>query len=124
MLQYDVYLSLSLSLSISLSLSLSLLTTLLIVSQYMQAASTGKGIDRHFLGLALCLQDGEEAPPLFRDAVFSRSRTWKLTTSNMSPSRHFSGGFGPVVPHGYGACYIIQDNRYVYGVGGRLCAVR
>jgi carnitine O-acetyltransferase len=67
-------------------------------------AATGKGIDRHLLGLRLLMrpEDGEAAN-LFSDEVFDRSATWKLSTSGLSAGHQFRGtGFGAMYPDGYG----------------------
>lgn len=57
-------------------------------SNLTRAASTGKGIDRHLLGLRLMLQANEgERHELFDDELFSRSQTWKLSTSGLSTLR-------------------------------------
>ena len=55
-------------------------------------AATGRGIDRHLLGLRLMLRADEgESHPLFEDALFSRSQTWKLSTSGLSAGFQFRG---------------------------------
>lgn len=67
-------------------------------------AATGKGIDRHLMGLRLVMkpEDGEAAD-LFSDALFERSQTWKLSTSGLSAGYQFRGtGFGAGYPDGYG----------------------
>ena len=67
-------------------------------------AATGKGIDRHLLGLRLLMkpEDGETAD-LFSDELFQRSQTWKLSTSGLSAGHQFRGtGFGTLYPDGYG----------------------
>ena len=67
-------------------------------------AATGKGIDRHLLGLRLmlCPEKGEHHA-LFDDEIFSRSQTWKLSTSGLSAGHQFRGtGFGTPESDGYG----------------------
>lgn len=66
--------------------------------------ATGRGIDRHLLGLQLLLRppNGESAA-LFEDDLFSRSQQWKLSTSGLSAGHLFKGtGFGAAYPDGYG----------------------
>lgn len=47
-------------------------------------------------------EDGE-APSLFKDELFSRSQTWKLSTSALGAGTQFRGtGFGAVERDGYG----------------------
>jgi carnitine O-acetyltransferase len=55
-------------------------------------AATGRGIDRHLLGLRLMLrpEDGERAE-LFDDEFFQRSQEWKLSTSGLSAGHYFRG---------------------------------
>jgi hypothetical protein len=55
-------------------------------------AATGKGIDRHLLGLRLMLrlQEGEHAV-FFEDEMFRRSQQWKLSTSGLSAGHLFKG---------------------------------
>ncbi|KAG6856896.1 hypothetical protein H0H87_012477 [Tephrocybe sp. NHM501043] len=61
-------------------------------SRLTKEAATGRGIDRHLLGLRLMLrsQDGEHAP-LFDDEMFDRSQQWKLSTSGLSAGHLFRG---------------------------------
>ncbi|KAI0951280.1 hypothetical protein AcW1_008362 [Taiwanofungus camphoratus] len=56
-------------------------------------AATGRGIDRHLLGLQLMLQDIDagEGQELFKDALFAHSQTWKLSTSGLSAGYQFRG---------------------------------
>ncbi|KAF8501679.1 carnitine acetyltransferase [Russula emetica] len=72
-------------------------------------AATGRGIDRHLLGLRLMMRpdDGERAA-LFEDPLFERSQEWKLSTSALSAGDLFRGtGFGTPYHDGYG----INSNR-------------
>jgi carnitine O-acetyltransferase len=69
---------------------------------YTKEASTGRGIDRHFLGLRLLLREGE-SHPLLDDPLFAKSQEWVLSTSGLSAGDRFHGtGFGAVYPNGYG----------------------
>ena len=55
-------------------------------------AATGRGIDRHLLGLRLMLRpEAGETHPLFDDELFARSQTWKLSTSGLSAGHQFRG---------------------------------
>jgi hypothetical protein len=67
-------------------------------------AATGKGIDRHLMGLQLVMKPEEgETADLVSDELFQRSQTWKLSTSGLSAGYQFKGtGFGTVYPDGYG----------------------
>jgi len=58
-------------------------------------AIRGKGIDRHLFGLRLLMREGEEAQ-LFQDPLFTRSETWKLSTSGLFRGEKFLGtGYVP-----------------------------
>lgn len=65
---------------------------------------TGRGIDRHLLGLRLMMQPEEgEHHELFDDLLFTDSQTWKLSTSALSAGDQFRGtGFGTPEHDGYG----------------------
>jgi len=66
-------------------------------------AATGRGIDRHLLGLQLMLNSNEHPPSLFTDSLFSESQQWKLSTSGLSAGHWFNGtGFGAAYKDGYG----------------------
>lgn len=55
---------------------------------YTRNAIKGRGIDRHLLGLRLLMKEGEVAQ-LFQDPLFTRSETWKLSTSGMFHGKRF-----------------------------------
>lgn len=66
-------------------------------------AATGRGIDRHLLGLRLMLKPSDPEPALFKDPLFSQSQEWKLSTSGLSAGHWFKGtGFGSPFDDGYG----------------------
>lgn len=65
-------------------------------------ASTGRGFDRYFLGLRQLMRS-DESHELFKDALFSQSQTFKLSTSGLSAGDRFFGtGFGAPEADGYG----------------------
>lgn len=79
--------------------------------EYITAASDGKGVDRHLLGLKKCLAPGEELPGIYKDPAFAYSSHWFLSTSQLS-SEHFNGyGWSQVVDDGFGIAYMINENR-------------
>lgn len=45
---------------------------------------------------------------MFSDPSFAASQYWLLSTSNISPGDYSHGGFGAVVPEGYGLAYAIS----------------
>ncbi|KAH7913563.1 acyltransferase ChoActase/COT/CPT [Hygrophoropsis aurantiaca] len=72
-------------------------------------AATGRGIDRHLLGLRLMLPEDQVGRcDLFNDELFQRSQTWRLSTSGLSAGHQFRGtGFGSPYEDGYGINYLI-----------------
>ena len=84
-------------------------------TQLTREAATGRGIDRHLLGLRLMLrEDSGERHALFEDELFARSQTWKLSTSGLSAGEQFRGtGCGSFVR----VCYVTalmgeNDSRF------------
>ncbi|KAM5302946.1 peroxisomal carnitine O-octanoyltransferase isoform 1-T4 [Glossophaga mutica] len=78
--------------------------------------STGKGFDRHLLGLSLVAKEaGLPIPELFTDPLFSRSGgggNFVLSTSLIGYVR-IQGAMVPMVHNGYGFFYSITDDRFV-----------
>lgn len=69
---------------------------------YTRDASTGRGSDRHFLGLKAMLREGE-SHALLDDPLFQQSQDWVLSTSGLSAGDRFYGtGFGTIWENGYG----------------------
>jgi carnitine O-acetyltransferase len=89
---------------------------------YMQLATSGKGVDRHLLGLRMCLEPDEKRPAIFDDVAYARSTNFRISTSNMSyPS--FMTVFAPTSPDGYGFCYATRDNSLMCGISSyRHCS--
>ncbi|KAH6913323.1 carnitine acetyltransferase [Coprinopsis sp. MPI-PUGE-AT-0042] len=84
--------------------------------------ATGRGIDRHLLGLQLLLRppNGESAA-LFEDELFSRSQQWKLSTSGLSAGHLFKGtGFGAAYPDGYGINYLAAPEMIKFGIESKF----
>jgi len=87
---------------------------------YMNDASNGNGIDRHLLGLMMCAKkNGEAMPEIFLDPSYTASKTFRLSTSNLTPAPQFYGGFGPVVDDGYGVCYALRNTQMWFSVSSR-----
>ena len=85
--------------------------------EYLAAASNGKGVDRHLLGLRLVYQPGEEKHPMFTHPVFAKSGSWVLSTSALfSGERVLGTGFGCVEPTGYGMNYLIAPSMIKVGI--------
>lgn len=87
----------------------------------MQTASQGKGIDRHLLALQCMLKPSDPVPELFSDPVFTASRSFGLSTSNMSPGTRFYGGFGPPSA-GFGVNYAIDRDSLRASISGKKSA--
>ncbi|XP_019387941.1 PREDICTED: carnitine O-palmitoyltransferase 2, mitochondrial-like isoform X1 [Crocodylus porosus] len=73
-------------------------------------AALGRGFDRHLFALKhLAASKGEHMPEFFLDSAYQRINHNILSTSTLhSPAVHL-GGFGPVVPDGFGIGYHVFD---------------
>ncbi|KAI0671738.1 acyltransferase ChoActase/COT/CPT [Trametes maxima] len=87
-------------------------------TQLTREAATGRGIDRHLLGLRLMLRgEAGERHALFDDELFARSQEWKLSTSGLSAGYQFRGtGFGASFEDGYGVNYMPAPDNIRFGV--------
>ncbi|KIL67534.1 hypothetical protein M378DRAFT_122548 [Amanita muscaria Koide BX008] len=84
--------------------------------------ATGRGIDRHLLGLQLMLRplNGERAS-LLDDELFKCSARWALSTSGLSAGHLFKGtGFGTVFHDGYGINYLAAPTIIKFGIESKL----
>ncbi|TFK50011.1 carnitine acetyltransferase [Heliocybe sulcata] len=80
-------------------------------------AATGKGIDRHLLGLEYVRRPSDADHPLFRDPLYKLSTEWKLSTSGLSAGHLFRGtGFGTPYPDGYGINYLAAPDIIKFGI--------
>ncbi|KAF0702512.1 hypothetical protein AaE_015884 [Aphanomyces astaci] len=86
--------------------------------KYMKIAAQSKGVDRHLLGLRLCLQPGESAA-LFDDPVFALSKYWQISTSHLTHDLFDGWGWGEVVPDGVGIAYSIKKNSVHFNIACR-----
>ena len=59
-------------------------------NDYTREASSGRGIDRHLMGLRLVMKE-EELSPLFEDELYGLSQEWLLSTSGLSAGDRFIG---------------------------------
>ncbi|KAI9096994.1 acyltransferase ChoActase/COT/CPT [Phlyctochytrium arcticum] len=92
---------------------------------YLNFASQGRGVDRHLLGLRMCLQGPEETAQakIFSDPAYAESQHWRLSTSGLFPGDRITGtGFGTVYPDGYGMNYILWTNLIKIGVESKIDA--
>ncbi|KAF9052498.1 acyltransferase ChoActase/COT/CPT [Hymenopellis radicata] len=89
-------------------------------SSLTREAATGRGIDRHLMGLRLMLEPGERAD-LFDDELFERSSRWKLSTSGLSAGLLFRGtGFGAGYEDGYGINYLAGPDCIKFGIESKF----
>lgn len=85
--------------------------------QLLVDASNGQGVDRHLLGLRAMLRNNETHAMFSEDPLFTRSLSFDLSTSNVSPGDLYDGlGFGPATSAGYGINYSLSNNSIRYCV--------
>lgn len=82
--------------------------------KYIGGAAKAMGVDRHLLGLALSVKEGETAPDLFSHPLIARSKTWRVSTSHLTHPRFDSWGFGEVVPNGVGLAYSVHPSSCMF----------
>eukprot|EP01116_Phalansterium_solitarium_P025693 TRINITY_DN9949_c0_g1_i2.p1 TRINITY_DN9949_c0_g1~~TRINITY_DN9949_c0_g1_i2.p1 ORF type:complete len:626 (+),score=142.42 TRINITY_DN9949_c0_g1_i2:105-1982(+) len=93
--------------------------------KYMLDVVNGKGCDRHLLGMKILALEEMAAgkrkalPAIYTDKAFSESSSWRLSTSNIPGPKYLFGGFGNVMPDGYGVCYITRQETTNFGVVSR-----
>jgi carnitine O-acetyltransferase len=91
---------------------------------YVKDAMTGKGIDRHLLGLYIVSQmKGMSTPPpaLFTDKGYLTSKKFTLSTSNVSVGQtNVFGGYSPFFKGGYGVCYSLREGALYFNVSAVL----
>eukprot|EP00300_Choanocystis_sp_HF-7_P033148 c45442_g1_i1.p1 GENE.c45442_g1_i1~~c45442_g1_i1.p1 ORF type:complete len:614 (-),score=138.00 c45442_g1_i1:111-1931(-) len=86
--------------------------------QYATDASTGRGVDRHFLGLRL-IAGKDPLPRIYSNNLFKRSCHWRLSTSALPCELFDAWGFGEVVPDGFGVGYMVLNNQLNFSVVSR-----
>lgn len=84
--------------------------------KYIGMAAQAAGVDRHFLGLSLLVNEGEKAPDLYNDPVFVRSKRWRVSTSHLTHPKFDNWGYGQVVPDGVGLSYSIHPKHCLFNV--------
>jgi carnitine O-acetyltransferase len=85
-------------------------------SQYTSMAAQAKGVDRHFFGLSMLLEDDEMAPTLYKDPIFNSSKKWRVSSSHLTHPNFVNWGFGQVVPDGVGIAYSIHPRSCVFNI--------
>ncbi len=87
--------------------------------KYIGKAAKGKGVDRHLFGMSMLVNESEDAPALYSDPLFVRSKTWRVSTSHLPHPKFENWGFGEVVPNGLGVAYAVNKNSLVFNVAAR-----
>ncbi|KAF9560486.1 carnitine acetyltransferase [Agrocybe pediades] len=91
-------------------------------SRRTREAMSGRGFDRHLLGLRLLLRPlNAESAALFEDELFEHSAQWKLSTSGLSAGLLFKGtGFGSTYENGYGINYLAAPFMVKFGIESKF----
>lgn len=78
--------------------------------QLSRLAAQGQGFDRHFFAMR-CLAGKLEMskPLLFQDPTHTLAYHFALSTSHLYGQQLVAGGYGPVVPDGFGLAYGFTD---------------
>ena len=79
-------------------------------------AKIGQGVDRIFLALEKEAEREGVDVELFKSDIYSSSKSWRLSTSNLSHPSLSRFGFGPVVGDGYGLGYVIGNDSFSVNV--------
>jgi carnitine O-acetyltransferase len=89
------------------------------LQEYQEKASNGMCVDRHLFGLSMMINENDNdkvAPPkMFNDALYQRSKHWRLSTSAFI----FCPGFGPVTDDGLGIGYCVAGDSCTFTVSSR-----
>ena len=90
--------------------------------EFVVRAVSGKGFDRHLLGLKLAYQEmGLDLDPFFTSPGYVKALRFVVATSQVGSCFDDAAmGYGPAVPvgdgFGYGCCYNIRPNRIIFGI--------
>lgn len=79
-------------------------------------AKQGLGVDRIFLALEKEAEKMGVDVDFFNSDVYKESKSWKLSTSNVSHPSLKRFGFGPVVGDGYGLGYLVGGKSFSVNV--------
>lgn len=85
--------------------------------KYVTQAVQGFGIDRHLLGLKLIAKENNlPVPELYSDEGYSKSSTYRLSTSQVASVYDAFMCYGPLTMDGYGCCYSPRNNDIYFGL--------
>ncbi len=77
-----------------------------------KAAQAGEGVDRHLTALLnLCHREGWPVPDFMNDPLYKQSKSWKLSTSNVTTPMLKLFNFGAVCHDGYGIGYMTHPDH-------------
>ena len=88
-------------------------------AKYIGNAGKGKGVDRHFFGMAMLADEKNKMPDLYSDPLFIRSKTWRVSTSHLTHKNIENWGFGEVVPDGLGIAYAVKSDCCIFNIAAR-----
>lgn len=88
-------------------------------AKYIGNAGKGKGVDRHFFGMAMLADEKDKMPDLYSDPLFIRSKTWRVSTSHLTHNNIENWGFGEVVPDGLGIAYAVKSDCCIFNIAAR-----
>jgi carnitine O-acetyltransferase len=85
--------------------------------KYVTQAVQGFGIDRHLLGLKLIARENNiPVPELYSDEGYTKSSTYRLSTSQVASVYDAFMCYGPLTMDGYGCCYSPRNNDIYFGL--------
>lgn len=86
-------------------------------TQIMVDNILGQGIDIHLLGLREAARElTGGTPPIFLDETYRIANRFALSTSQIYTKEEMFGGYGPVIPEGYGASYNPRPDSIIFGL--------
>jgi len=86
----------------------------------MKEASSAQGVDRHLLGLKLCMEPKTPIPAFLADPLLASSSHWILSTSQVYGRYFPSYGWGCVTEDGFGIPYMIQPESLLFTLTNRV----
>lgn len=92
--------------------------------KYVTQAVQGFAIDRHLLGLKLIAKENNlPVPELYSDEGYSKSSSYRLSTSQVASVYDAFMCYGPLTMDGYGCCYSPRNNDIYFGLSSfRSCS--
>ena len=88
-------------------------------ANYTKKAGKGKGVDRHFFGMAMLVNEDDISPALFSDSLYLKSKKWRVSTSHLTHPKFENWGFGEVVTDGVGVGYGVKKDSCIFNITSR-----